>query len=48
MLIHRTNKYGSEPTPYQAQATGQWVGATRFVFNTGRRLSDADQFDADS
>jgi hypothetical protein len=35
MLIRRANKYCSEPTPYQAQAIGQWVGATRFVFNIG-------------
>jgi putative transposase len=35
MLIRRANKYCSEPTPYQAQAMGQWVGATRFVYNIG-------------
>ena len=27
MLIQRANKYRAEPTPYQAQAMGQWVGA---------------------
>lgn len=33
MLIQRANKYCAEPTPYQAQAMGQWVGACRFVYN---------------
>jgi len=35
MLIHRANKYCAEPTPYQARAMGQWVGACRFVYNIG-------------
>jgi putative transposase len=35
MLIQRANKYRAEPTPYQAQAMGQWVGACRFVYNIG-------------
>jgi hypothetical protein len=26
MLIQRANKSCAEPTPYQAQAMGQWVG----------------------
>jgi hypothetical protein len=35
MLIHRANNCCCEPAPYQAQAMGQWVGATRFVSNIG-------------
>jgi putative transposase len=35
MLIERANNYRTEPTPYQAQAMGQWVGACRFVYNIG-------------
>src|SRR5262249_42516055 len=33
MLIQRANKYCAEPTPYQAQAMGQWVGACRHEYN---------------
>src|SRR5215475_4880147 len=35
MLIQRANKYCAEPTPYQAQAMGQWVGACRHEYNHG-------------
>jgi putative transposase len=33
MLIQHANKYCAEPTPYQAQAMGQWVGACRWAYN---------------
>jgi putative transposase len=33
MLIRRANKYCTEPTPYQAQVMGQWVGAYRHEYN---------------
>ena len=33
MLIQRANKYCAEPSPYQAQAMGQWVGACRHEYN---------------
>lgn len=33
MLIRRANKHCAEPTPYQAQALGQWVGACRHEYN---------------
>jgi Helix-turn-helix domain len=36
MLIQRANKYRSEPTPYQAQAMGQWVGTCRHEVNHAR------------
>jgi hypothetical protein len=29
----RMLKYSAEPTPYQAQAMGQWVGACRWEYN---------------
>ena len=35
MILQRANKYRAEPTPYQAQAMGQWVGACRFIYNIG-------------
>src|SRR5215472_2668837 len=33
MLLQRANKYRAEPSPYQAQAMGQWVGACRHEYN---------------
>jgi hypothetical protein len=33
MLIQRANKYCADPSPYQAQAMGQWVGACRHEYN---------------
>jgi len=33
MLLWRANKYRAEPSPYQAQAMGQWVGACRHEYN---------------
>jgi putative transposase len=33
VLIQRANKYCAEPTPYQAQALSQWVGACRHEYN---------------
>src|SRR5262249_13015382 len=33
MLLRRANKYRAEPSPYQAQAMGQWVGACRHEYN---------------
>lgn len=33
MLLQRANKYCAEPSPYQAQAMGQWVGACRHEYN---------------
>jgi len=33
MLLQRANKYRAQPSPYQAQAMGQWVGACRHEYN---------------
>src|SRR5215831_3342111 len=33
MLLQRANKYRAEPSPYQALAMGQWVGACRHEYN---------------
>src|SRR5215510_10882269 len=33
MLLQRANKYRAEPSPYQAQAMGQRVGACRHEYN---------------
>src|SRR5262244_2505029 len=33
MLLQRANKYRADPSPYQAQAMGQWVGACRHEYN---------------
>jgi putative transposase len=35
MLLRKANLYRLKPTPDQAAAFGQWVGACRFVFNLG-------------
>lgn len=32
-MIHRAAKYALRPTPAQAATLGQWIGATRFIYN---------------
>jgi putative transposase len=46
MLIQRANKYCAEPTPYQAQAMGQWVGACRWEYNAAleRRIFEYENY----
>jgi hypothetical protein len=46
MLIQRANKYRAVPTPYQAQAMGQWVGACRWEYNAAleRRIYEHENY----
>jgi putative transposase len=40
MLVHRAAKFCCEPSPYQAQSLGQWVGACRHEYNLALERRD--------
>jgi transposase len=40
MLVHRAAKFCCEPSPYQAQSLGQWVGACRHEYNLALERGD--------